>query len=105
MYIETYDLTRSTAVLKVWARDFPADPKPHLWWADVHARAPDQQTLVENDYREALRRDPSLVRARLGLAEELRKCAPHRRGGGRVRAMSRPRARQRRLRTWVPAAT
>ena len=65
--------SRSAAVLKVWARDFPDDAKPHLWWAEVHGRAPDEQGLVENDYREALRRDPSLARARLGLAEELRK--------------------------------
>ena len=73
VYIETYDLKRSAVVLKVWARDFPDDPKPHLWWAEVHGRAADQQGMVENDYREALRRDPSLARARLGLAEELRK--------------------------------
>ena len=71
VYIETYDLTRSAAVLKVWARDFPDDAKPHMWWAEVHARAPDEQSMVENDFREALRRDPSLARARLGLAEEL----------------------------------
>jgi Flp pilus assembly protein TadD len=73
VYLETYDLARSDAVLKVWARDFPDDAKPHFWWAEVHGRAADQQSLVENDYREALRRDPSLARARLGLAEELRK--------------------------------
>ena len=73
VYLETYDLTRSAAVLKVWARDFPDDPKPYLWWAEVHGRAADQQSMVENDYREALRRDPSLARADLGLAEELRK--------------------------------
>lgn len=73
VYLETYDLTRSAAVLTVWSRDFPDDAKPYLWWAEVHARATDEQGLVENDYREALRRDPSMARARLGLAEELRK--------------------------------
>jgi tetratricopeptide (TPR) repeat protein len=73
VYIETYDLTRSAAVLRAWTRDFPDDAKPHLWWAEVHGRAPDEEILVENDYREALRRDPSLARARLGLAEELRR--------------------------------
>ena len=73
VYIETYDLTRSAAVLNVWTRDFPDDAKPYLWWTEVHSRAADEQGKVENDYREALRRDPSLARARLGLAEELRK--------------------------------
>ena len=73
VYLETYDLKRSAAVLRAWVRDFPDDAKPHLWWAEVHGRATDEQGLVENDYREALRRDPSMARARLGLAEELRK--------------------------------
>jgi Flp pilus assembly protein TadD len=73
IYLETYDLTRSAAVLDVWVRDFPGDAKPYLWWAEIHGRAADEQSLVENDYREALRRDPALARAHLGLADELRK--------------------------------
>ena len=71
VYIESYDLTRSAAVLDVWARDFPDDAKPHLWWAEVHSRATGQERMAVNDYREALRRDQSLAPARLGLAEEL----------------------------------
>jgi tetratricopeptide (TPR) repeat protein len=72
-YLETYDLKRAKAVLDRWARDFPYDPKPHLWRADVDSRTASEQGAVELDYREALRRDPSLAGARLGLAEELRK--------------------------------
>ena len=41
--------------------------------AEVHGRTGGDAGAVENDYREALRRDASLPRARLGLAEELRK--------------------------------
>ena len=72
VYLETYDLARSATVLQVWTRDFPDDPKPHVWWAEVHSRAGEQEKVAD-DYREALRRDSSLVRAHLGLAEELRK--------------------------------
>lgn len=77
-YLETYDLTRAKAVLDRWARDFPDDPKPYLWRADVDSRTATEQGAVELDYREALRRDPSLAAARLGVAEELRKA--HRNG-------------------------
>jgi tetratricopeptide (TPR) repeat protein len=72
-YLETYDLTRASMVLDRWTRDFPADPKPYLWQAEVHSRTGVDQRLVESDYRGALRCDPSLARARLGLAEELRR--------------------------------
>jgi Flp pilus assembly protein TadD len=72
-YIETYDLARAAAVLDRWARDFPRDPKPYLWRAEVDSRNEKAPGAVLDDYREALRRDPALARARLGLAEELRK--------------------------------
>jgi tetratricopeptide (TPR) repeat protein len=72
-YLETYDLSRAALVLDRWARDFPDDPKPYLWRAEVDSRTASDPSAVEVDYREALRRDPSLARARLGLAEELRK--------------------------------
>jgi tetratricopeptide (TPR) repeat protein len=72
-YLETFDLKNAGAVLDRWAADFPDDPKPHLWRAEIHGRDGGQVGAVEQDYREALRRDPSLAKARLGLAEELRK--------------------------------
>jgi tetratricopeptide (TPR) repeat protein len=75
-YLETYDLARASTVLDRWAHDFPDDPKPHLWRAEVHSRTSGHAGAIEVDYREALRRDPSLARARLGLAEEL--CKTHR---------------------------
>ncbi len=74
--LETYDLKRAAVVLDRWSADFPSDPTPHLWLAEIHAREADGASLVLDDYREALRRDPNLGRARLGLAESLR--AAHR---------------------------
>jgi tetratricopeptide (TPR) repeat protein len=72
-YLETFDLKNAAAVLDRWASDFPDDAKPYLWRAEIDSRDGGQVGAVENDYREALRRDPSLARARLGLADELRK--------------------------------
>jgi Flp pilus assembly protein TadD len=73
-YLETFDLARAATVLDRWARDFPDDARPFLWRAEIHSRAGGgDPRAVEGDYREALRRDPALSRARLGLAEELRK--------------------------------
>jgi len=72
IYLETYDLPRAEVALKHWMRDAQADAKPYLWRAEVDSRT-DKASNVENDYREALRRDPGLAAAQLGLAEELRK--------------------------------
>ncbi len=70
--LETFDLSRAATVLDRWARDFPNDPKPHLWRAEVHGRTGGDPAVVQDDYRRALRRDPTLAKARLGLAESLR---------------------------------
>jgi tetratricopeptide (TPR) repeat protein len=71
--LEMYNLTDAATVLERWAHDFPDDPKPYLWWAEVHSRTGGDANAVLNDYRESLHRDPTLAQARRGLAEELRK--------------------------------
>ena len=38
-YLETYDLTDAALALDRWARDFPDDPKPYLWRAEVDSQA------------------------------------------------------------------
>jgi tetratricopeptide (TPR) repeat protein len=73
VYLKTFDLVRAAVVLDRWARETPHDPKPHLWRAEVDSRTEGAPDAVLNDYREALKRDPRLARARLGLADELRK--------------------------------
>ena len=69
--IEAFDFARATLVLDRWARDFPADPKPHLWRAEIHGRTGGDATAAPADYRAALARDPTLVDARMKLAEDL----------------------------------
>jgi tetratricopeptide (TPR) repeat protein len=72
VYLETYRLTLATKVLDRWTRDVPADPKPHLWRAEVDSRVDGGMEVVIEDYRRALQRDPKLAKARIGLAEALR---------------------------------
>lgn len=72
VYLETYELGRASTVLARWAEDFPDDPKPHLWRAEIHARDGGDPGAVVFDYQDALDRDPNLFPARLGLADALR---------------------------------
>jgi tetratricopeptide (TPR) repeat protein len=76
VYLETYNLARAAIVLDRWTNDFPADAKPYLWRAEIHSRTGGDFRAVESDYRDALKRDPALARAHLGLADEL--CKAHR---------------------------
>ena len=69
VYLESFDLKRAMFVLDRWAKDFPDDPKPHLWRAEVHARDGVDPARVVGDYQKALARDPKLVQAQLGLAD------------------------------------
>jgi tetratricopeptide (TPR) repeat protein len=73
VYLETFDLNRAAAVLDRWAREAPADPRPWLWRAEADNRATGDPAKAIHDYSEALKRDPELGEARLGLADALRK--------------------------------
>lgn len=72
VYIETFQLTKAVPVIERWAREAPHNPKPYLWRVEIDRRQMDDPGAVVRDYREALRRDPNLAEARLGLADELR---------------------------------
>ncbi|MFO0953801.1 MAG: tetratricopeptide repeat protein [Isosphaeraceae bacterium] len=71
VYLRTYRLPQAEAVLKLWAEEAPADGRPFLWLTEVDRRS-GRDNLLEGHYRMALRADPGLDRARLGLAELLR---------------------------------
>jgi tetratricopeptide (TPR) repeat protein len=72
-YLENYALNAASEVIDRWSRDVPNDPKPYLWRVEIDRRLESRANAVVDDYREALKRDPSLDDARLGLAEGLRK--------------------------------
>jgi tetratricopeptide (TPR) repeat protein len=74
IYLKTYRLRSARAVIRRWIQDAPADGRPYLWLTEIDRRTEvDNPAAWENDYREALKRDPDLDPARHGLAESLRK--------------------------------
>ncbi len=72
VYLETYRFHEAAAVIDRWIRDAPGDAKPYLWRTEVNTRIGADRSAQIRDYRAALERDPTLDRARLGLADELR---------------------------------
>lgn len=73
VYLKTYRLSQAQAVIRRWIDDAPADGRPYLWLTEIDRRIEvDNPGSWERHYREALRRDPDLDPARLGLAETLR---------------------------------
>ncbi len=72
VYLQTYQFRAAAAVIDRWIREAPDDAKPYLWRTEVNTRLKSDQSAQVRDYRAALERDPSLDRARLGLADELR---------------------------------
>jgi tetratricopeptide (TPR) repeat protein len=74
IYLQTYELTNAQKVLERWIRDAPNDPTPYLWFTEIDSRTTaDSTVLQEEHFRAALERNPNLDKARLGLAELLRK--------------------------------
>jgi Flp pilus assembly protein TadD len=73
IYLKSYRLAQAQAVIRRWIRDAPADGRPYVWLTEIDRRIEvDNPGSWEQHYREALRRDPDLDVARLGLAETLR---------------------------------
>lgn len=74
IYLKTYRLQDAEALIERWIRLQPEAARPYVWKAEIDRRIQvDTSIDLENDYREALRRDPKLEGARLSLAELLRR--------------------------------
>jgi predicted Zn-dependent protease len=74
--LETGRPRPAAIVLDRWRRDAPGDARPYLWLTEVDRRTSAGPAAAVEHYRAALQRDPTLDKARLGLAEALR--ASHR---------------------------
>jgi tetratricopeptide (TPR) repeat protein len=74
VYLSTYRLSQAAELIQHWKTLAPEDPLPYLWSNEVTSRSTDVVPLILiQNYRAALERDPSLDKARLGLAEQLSK--------------------------------
>lgn len=76
IYLESFRLDQAAPVIERWMKDAPYDARPYLYRIEIKKRSDADPSFLIRDYREALRRDPKLAKARLGLAEQLR--AAHR---------------------------
>jgi len=72
IYLKTFRLAESIPVLDAWMKAAPADPRPYLRRNEVEERTSSETDLLIRNYREALRRAPGSIEARLGLADRLR---------------------------------
>jgi len=64
------DLRKADALITSWIGDFPEDPQPWVFRAKMKLSA-DKHGFAEEDFRQALNRDPKHPEALIGLGEAL----------------------------------
>jgi predicted Zn-dependent protease len=75
IYLKSFRLAETARVLDAWMKAAPEDPRPYLRLNEVDERIDSEPAVLVRNYREALRRDPNLLDARLGLAEKLQEAS------------------------------
>jgi tetratricopeptide (TPR) repeat protein len=73
IYLGTFRLAEATRTLEHWMRIAPRDARPYLWRNTISEKFGADNSAQIYNYRVALRLDPKLDKARLGLADLLRK--------------------------------
>lgn len=73
LYLSTYRLEQARAPIERWKSLVPDDPRPYLWLNEIESRTGAEPAVLMRNDREALARDPGLLDARRGLAEQLLK--------------------------------
>ena len=73
LYLATFRLPEASRALERWMEAAPQDARPYLLRNEIDERRGTQPISLVRNYREALRLDPTLDNARLGLAEILLK--------------------------------
>lgn len=73
IYLEYFELEKAMTAIDRWIAEAPESAKPYLWRVEIDNRVPGQSTRLLADYRKAISLDPTLTKARIGLARELLK--------------------------------
>jgi predicted Zn-dependent protease len=73
VYLSTYRLGQASVAIERWRNLAPEDARPYLWSNEIESRSDAVPAILIRNYRAALERDPTLDKARLGLAEQLSK--------------------------------
>jgi tetratricopeptide (TPR) repeat protein len=71
--LATYRFDQAAQAIERWRLLAPEDPQSYLWSNEIASRSEVEPAVLIQNYRAALDRDPSLDKARLGLAQELSK--------------------------------
>jgi Tfp pilus assembly protein PilF len=71
IYLQTFRLNQAAKAIERWKALAPTDPRPHMWSNEIASRSNTEPEILIGNYRAALELDPSLDKARLGLAEQL----------------------------------
>lgn len=77
IFLQTYKMDLASRVLAKWRLDAPGDARPYLWQTEVDQRTGAEPKRIAEHYREALKRDPSMLDARSGLADVLSELKQH----------------------------
>jgi tetratricopeptide (TPR) repeat protein len=73
IYLSSYRFDQAAQAIERWRILAPDDPQPYIWSNEIASRAQSDPAVLVQNYRAALDRDPTLEKARLGLAQELSK--------------------------------
>jgi tetratricopeptide (TPR) repeat protein len=73
IYLSSYRLDKAAKVIERWRMLAPEDPEPCLWSNEIASRTSSETSVLIQNFRAALERDPNLDQARLGLAQQLSK--------------------------------
>jgi tetratricopeptide (TPR) repeat protein len=73
IYLSSYRMDRAARAIERWRMLAPEDPEPWLWSNEIASRSDADSSVLIQNYRAALDRDPNLDKARLGLAQQLSK--------------------------------
>jgi tetratricopeptide (TPR) repeat protein len=73
LYLSTYRLSQAAEAIERWRTLDPENPRPYLWSNEIGSRSDGETSILIRNYLAALERDPSLDKARFGLAQQLSK--------------------------------
>jgi tetratricopeptide (TPR) repeat protein len=71
--LDRFQLSRALVYIDRWRRDAPCDARTYLFENEVVQRSDADPSVMIQNYRAALERDPGLDAARLGLAQQLQR--------------------------------
>jgi tetratricopeptide (TPR) repeat protein len=72
IYLGTFRLGEAAQILDRWMQESPRDARPYMLRAEIDVSNREGPEILLERYRSALARDPTLEKAHLGLAEQLR---------------------------------